>query len=121
MAGAERPWARGPRYGLKRHEATGVHTFVDGTAHFEPALSGTVVDPMGAGDAFAAGFLYGIVKHPDDIRRCQRLGHIVAMSAVSSPNDVGHVPDWSTIDRMLSMGDREWASLIYADPSLPSC
>ena len=110
-----------PRYLVVKDGATGVHTFVDGTAHFEPALSGTVVDPMGAGDAFAAGFLYGIVKHHDDVQRCSRLGHIVAMSAVSSPNDVGQVPDWSAIDRMLSVGDREWASLAYPDSSLPSC
>lgn len=109
-----------PRYLVVKDGPNGVHTFVDGTVRFEPALSGTVVDPMGAGDAFAAGFLHGIVKHPDDVQRCSRLGHIVAMSAVSSPNDVGQVPDWSTVDRMLSIGDREWASLIYADPSLPS-
>jgi 2-dehydro-3-deoxygluconokinase len=109
-----------PRYLVVKNGANGVHTFVDGTDRFEPALRGTVIDPIGAGDAFAAGFLYGIVKHPDDLQRCSRLGHIVAMSAVSSPNDVGQVPDWSAIGQMLSMGEREWASLIYPGPSLPS-
>jgi 2-dehydro-3-deoxygluconokinase len=102
-----------PRYLVVKDGATGVHTFVDGIAHFEPALSGTVVDPMGAGDAFAAGFLYGIVKHPDDIRRCQRLGHIVAMSAVTSPSDVGRLPQWRVIDTMLNADPGVWDSLNY--------
>lgn len=101
-----------PRYVVVKDGANGVHTFVEGAVRFEPAFSGTVIDPMGAGDAFAAGFLYGIVKHRDDIRRCQRLGHIVAMSAVSSPNDVGPLPDWQAIDRMLDTDAQDWASLV---------
>ncbi len=107
-----------PRHLVVKDGANGVHTFFDGTVHFEPALRGTVIDPMGAGDAFAAGFLYGIVKHPDDIRRGQRLGHIVAMSAVSSPNDVGHLPDWKAIDRMLDANTHDWDSLVYGDAIL---
>jgi 2-dehydro-3-deoxygluconokinase len=43
-----------PRYLVVKDGAKGVHTFVDDTVHFEPALSGTVIDPMGAGDALAA-------------------------------------------------------------------
>ena len=108
-----------PRYLVVKDGADGVHTFVEGAVHFAPALSGTVIDPMGAGDAFAAGFLYGIVKHPDDIPRCQRLGHIVAMSAVSSASDVGSLPGWRAIDRMLDTDAQEWASLVYSDVTLP--
>jgi len=108
-----------PRYLVVKDGAHGVHTFVGGSVYFEPALRGTVIDPMGAGDAFAAGFLCGIVKHPDDIRRCQRLGHIVAMSAVSSPNDVGLVPDWWAINRMLDTDAQDWERLVDGDAALP--
>jgi 2-dehydro-3-deoxygluconokinase len=108
-----------PRYLVVKDGEHGVHTFVDATVHFEPALRGTVIDPMGAGDAFAAGFLYGIVKHPDDVRRCQRLGHIVAMTAVSSPHDVGLLPDRREIDRMLDTDARDWDSLVDGDDALP--
>ena len=102
-----------PKYLVVKDGAEGVHTFVSGAVYHEPALRGTIIDPIGAGDAFAAGFLYGLVKNPDDIQRCQRLGHIVAMSAVTSPNDVGRVPDWATINRMLDLAPHDWASFVY--------
>jgi 2-dehydro-3-deoxygluconokinase len=108
-----------PRHLVVKDGANGVHTFVDGAIHFEPALRGTVIDPIGAGDAFAAGFLYGIVNNPDDLQRCQRLGHIVAMSALTSPNDVGQVPDWEAINRMLDLPPPDWASLVYTAAPLP--
>ena len=106
-----------PRYLVVKDGAAGVYTFVGDIVRFEPALQGVVIDPMGAGDAFAAGFLVGIVKHPDDVQRCQRLGHIVAMSSVSNRNDVGHPPAWSTINRMLDLTEGDWASLFYSNIS----
>jgi ribokinase len=36
-----------------------------------------VADTTGAGDAFCAGFLYGLIKHKD-LRECGRLGNFVA-------------------------------------------
>ena len=106
-----------PKYLVVKNGAIGVYTFVGDVVQFVPALGGAVIDPMGAGDAFAAGFLYGILKHPDDVQRCQRLGHIIAMSAVTNRNDVGRPPEWSTIDRMLDLTDRDWASLVYTGAS----
>jgi len=40
-----------------------------------------VVDTTGAGDAFAAGFLYGLLKG-ENMRRCGELGNIVASSCI---------------------------------------
>lgn len=102
-----------PRHLVVKNGPDGVITFVDREPHEEPALPGAVVDPMGAGDAFAAGFLYGIVRHPDDVRRCQRLGHIVAMSAVTSPNDVGRPLPWDEIERLLALTQTDWKSAEY--------
>lgn len=104
-----------PRRLVVKNGAVDVTTFVDDVAHSEPALRGTVVDPMGAGDAFAAGYLTGIVRHPDDEHRCQRLGHIIAMSAVTSPNDVGHPLAWEEIERLLALSSHEWAAMEYPD------
>jgi len=104
-----------PKYLVVKDGAAGVHTYVDEVVQSEPSLGGAVIDVMGAGDAFAAGFLYGIVKHPDNVQRCQRLGHIVAMSSVSNLNDVGQPPSWPMIDQMLDLADQDWASLVYTD------
>lgn len=107
-----------PRWLVVKNGAEDVTTFVDDVAHTEPALRGTVVDPMGAGDAFAAGYLTGIVRHPDDVRRCQRLGHITAMSAVTSPNDVGRPMSWNRIERLLALPSDEWAVVHYPDGAI---
>lgn len=98
--------------------ACGVYTFMSGTATFEPALRGPTVDSMGAGDAFAAGFLYGLLARPDDLRWSQRLGHIVAMSALTSETDVGRPPQWPEIERMLMADAEQWQTITYPDPPL---
>lgn len=41
-----------------------------------------VIDTTGAGDAFAAGFLFGLTRD-DDLARCARLGSIAAAEAIS--------------------------------------
>lgn len=84
--------------------------------HFEPALRGPIVGPRGASDAFAAGFLCGFLSHPENLPRCQRLGHVAAMSAMTSELDVGPLPDESAITAMLEAGPREWGELVYPGP-----
>ena len=98
--------------------ACGVHTFMDEAVIFEPALRGPVVHAMGAGDAFAAGFLYGLLTRPDDVQWCQRLGHVLAMSALGSESDVGRPPEWPMIERMLVADAEQWQTITYPDPPL---
>lgn len=88
------------------------------TTHFVPALNGTVVEPVGAGDAFAAGFIVGTLRY-GDIRAALRLGHITAMSALSQQNDVGPIANESTIERLLDLSPENWlsANLVLADSS----
>jgi 2-dehydro-3-deoxygluconokinase len=58
---------------------------------FVPAVPVDVVEPVGAGDAFAAGYLYGLLTHrPEDQRL--RLGHLVAGAALRETGDVGILP-----------------------------
>lgn len=50
-----------------------------------------VLEPVGAGDAFAAGYLFGLLRDaPEDLRLS--LGHQVAGAALRSPGDVGDLP-----------------------------
>ncbi len=93
----------------------GTYSFVGDDPTFEAALSGTIVDPMGAGDAFAAGYLAGLLTAPADERRSLRLGHIMAMAAITSEHDVGIPLPWPVINRMLGVSANEWRSLVYDD------
>lgn len=62
----------------------------------EPALAVDVVEPTGAGDAFAAGYLAGTL-HGFDERRRLRLGHLAAASALVAHGDVGELGDLSRL------------------------
>ncbi|QHA08908.1 sugar kinase [Streptomyces broussonetiae] len=75
-----------------------------------PALRTKVVEPVGAGDAFAAGFLAGLLDG-GDLRRALRLGHITASSALKASADHGPLPDTDTIERLLELTDEGWAGL----------
>ncbi len=88
-----------------------------GRTHFVPALNGTVVEPIGAGDAFAAGFIVGVLRYDDNIEAALRLGHITAMSALSQHSDVGPIADDATIERLLDLSPEDWlsANLVLAD------
>jgi 2-dehydro-3-deoxygluconokinase len=56
-----------------------------------PALPAQVVEPVGAGDAFAAGWLHGWLRDLSPEARL-RLGHLVASAALTSATDHGEFP-----------------------------
>ena len=105
-----------PQVVVVKDGAVGVHTSTADGAHFEPALRGPIVGPRGAGDAFAAGFLCGFLSHPENLQRCQRLGHMVAMSAMVSELDVGPLPDASAMEAMLEADAAGWREARYPTP-----
>ncbi|MFG1949920.1 PfkB family carbohydrate kinase [Micromonospora sp. NPDC048830] len=53
---------RGPKVVLVTRGAQGAVVAVDGVLHEEPAAPADVVDTLGAGDAFAARFLIGLLR-----------------------------------------------------------
>lgn len=71
--------------------AVGATSFTDAGSHFVPAPRVDVVEPVGAGDAFAAGYLFGVLH---DVREEGRLklGHALAAVALTTVGDVGAVP-----------------------------
>ncbi|MGC4853192.1 sugar kinase [Micromonospora sp. DT4] len=70
-----------------------------------PAPRVSVVEPVGAGDAFAAGYLAGLLRDLDPVRRL-RLGHLVAVQALGSTGDNAPLPPWSWFERLL---DGPWS------------
>lgn len=60
--------------------------FGRGPAVSVPALKAEVIEPVGAGDAFAAGWLHGMLQGFSEEARL-RLGHLMAVAALRSPTD----------------------------------
>ncbi|NBK23395.1 MAG: sugar kinase [Spirochaetia bacterium] len=60
-----------------------------------------VVDTIGAGDAFNAGFLTGFLEGKP-IKECGLMGSLMGGLAVSSYGDTEGLPDRSTFDRLLA-------------------
>lgn len=75
----------------------------------EPALRVEVVEPVGAGDAFAAGFLAGTLRGLDPRGRL-RLGHLAAAGALVVPGDHGPPPPPDRVAALLAATPAEWAA-----------
>ncbi|MFF0340148.1 sugar kinase [Kribbella sp. NPDC004875] len=74
-----------------------------------PALSVEVVETVGAGDAFAAGFLAGTLQDLPMTQRL-RLGHLTAAAVLTAPEDHAPPPAAPERERLLSATDEEWAA-----------
>lgn len=72
-----------------------------------PALPVNVVEPVGAGDAFAAGWLSGALRGLDQEARL-RLGHFVAGLALSSHEDFVALPSPAAIGARLHLDTALW-------------
>ncbi|MGW7239012.1 sugar kinase [Streptomyces sp. NPDC054804] len=82
----------------------------DPTPTFEPAPAVDVVAPVGAGDAFAAGFLSGTLRGLS-LRRTLRLGHLFAAAALTTPADLAAPPARDTADRLTAFDADAWERL----------
>ncbi|WP_039788954.1 sugar kinase [Actinoalloteichus spitiensis] len=88
------------------HEAVAVDRA--GTEVVVPALDVEVVEPVGAGDAFAAGYLAGTLRNLPVAHRL-RLGHLCAAHVLAVPGDHAVPPTPATIAALLARTDDEWA------------
>jgi 2-dehydro-3-deoxygluconokinase len=87
----------------------------DGTVTVQPALRVRVVEPVGAGDAFAAGYLAGTLRGYGQTGRL-RLGHLTAAATLVVSGDHGAPPPAPAVERLLAAGPEEWAAaLVSAD------
>ncbi|MQA06023.1 MAG: sugar kinase [Streptosporangiales bacterium] len=75
--------------------AVGATAYRDGTSTYVPATEVDVVEPVGAGDAFAAGFLSALLSDAD-LASCLANGHRVAAHALSSTADYVPLPEGTT-------------------------
>ena len=78
----------------------GVTIIAGSERHDIPVTKVTPVDATGAGDQFAAGFLYGIATDRD-LETCGRMGHICAAEVISH---VGPRPQANLMHRFRDAG-----------------
>ncbi|MGW3293370.1 sugar kinase [Streptomyces xiamenensis] len=89
------------------HGATAYSTR-EGTT-FVPARRLRVVEPVGAGDAFAAGYLAGLLEERDPVARL-RLGHLAAAAALRTAADLPVLPPRTALDPWLTLDDAAWST-----------
>jgi 2-dehydro-3-deoxygluconokinase len=89
--------------------AVGATAFHPGGVTQVPSPRVEVVEPVGAGDAFAAGFLAALLGAGDAVR-CLRTGHLTAASALTVTGDHGPLPDVATRERLLAADADTWAA-----------
>lgn len=75
-----------------------------------PALRVDVVAPVGAGDAFAAGFLSATLRGLP-VRDRARHGHLMAAAVLTVPGDLTDPPARERADRLAALDDTAWGRL----------
>ncbi|MBK3546692.1 sugar kinase [Streptomyces sp. MBT60] len=107
--GAENaPGARSTEGGGAEDAATAA-TGPDTVTHV-PALHVDVVAAVGAGDAFAAGFLSATLRGLP-VRDRVRHGHLMAAAVLTVPGDLTEPPARDHADRLVALGDDAWGTL----------
>ncbi|MGW2641955.1 sugar kinase [Streptomyces sp. NPDC001348] len=90
-------------HGATAYGAGGEETFV-------PTPTAPVVEPVGAGDAFAAGYLAAFLEGRTAANGL-RMGHLMAAATLGTREDVPPVPARDTLDRHLALDHAAWSAL----------
>lgn len=107
-ADAVRAILPGPACLIVKDGPVGAHAFAPEGRIFVPSLSVEVIEPVGAGDAFAAGFIKGVVDGLGTAKSL-RLGHLLAAKALAIHGDVPEPPPWAWLAKQLEISDEEWS------------
>jgi 2-dehydro-3-deoxygluconokinase len=102
-----RPILPTPSWVIVKDASREAYEFASPAVTRVPALRVEVVEPVGAGDAFAAGWLSGWLRGLPGRGRL-RLGHLMAAVALSSTSDHGAVPGPEDLQVTLQLDDHEW-------------
>ncbi|MCP3804249.1 sugar kinase [Allokutzneria sp. A3M-2-11 16] len=97
----------GPETLVVKQGADGATLMESGQRVFEPALAVDVVEPVGAGDAFAAGFLASTLDGQGAGRRL-RAGHLSAAGTLLTHEDVGEQLPAELASALLDADEPAW-------------
>ncbi|SCF89045.1 sugar kinase [Streptomyces sp. Cmuel-A718b] len=107
--GARSSIAGGAESAGARSSSAGGAELADTVTHV-PALHVDVVAAVGAGDAFAAGFLSATLRGLP-VRDRARHGHLMAASVLTVPGDLTEPPARDHADRLVALDDDAWGRL----------
>ncbi|MER7303251.1 sugar kinase [Nocardioides sp. NPDC127514] len=98
-----------PRLVVKADSHAAGEYDADGSATQVPALRVDVVEPVGAGDGFAAGYLAALVDGTGPVGRL-RQGHLVAAGVLAATGDHARPPAADVRARLLDCSEDDWAA-----------
>lgn len=104
----------GPDHLVVKDGATEAVEFAGGDVVRESALRVAVAEPVGAGDAFAAGWLHAWLDDRPASERL-RIGHVLAARVLGVAGDQAALPSATDLAEALAAGDLE--RLVVADRS----
>ena len=99
----------GPPVLVVKDGATGATAFDSAGEVFVPCPRVAVSEPVGAGDAFAAGWLSGLLRGLPQAQR-RRLGHVLAGVALASTADHQAPPPPDLLAVALTVDEVDWAA-----------
>ena len=93
--------AAGVRYIAVKDGGNGAWAANETESVFVPPVSCRCIDPVGAGDAFNAGFLAGLLEdRPLEV--CAKMGAAAGALATETPGDIEGCPDRARLDAILN-------------------
>jgi 2-dehydro-3-deoxygluconokinase len=95
---------------IKNEAISAISLNRNGTRVEVPALSVAVVEPVGAGDSFAAGYLSGLLFGLDQ-KASLRRGHVAAACTLTVHGDRGPLPSAEELAAILDSSDSDWAAI----------
>jgi 2-dehydro-3-deoxygluconokinase len=90
--------------------AHGAYSLGAESTTFEASLDVDVVEPVGAGDAFAAGYIAAALEGCGEAERL-RMGHLLAAAALTVSSDHGPLPPVAELRRLRGLGVEDWSLL----------
>lgn len=95
---------------IKNEAISAITLHHDGSRAEVPALSVEVLEPVGAGDSFAAGYLSGILSGLDQ-KASLRRGHVAAACTLTVHGDRGPLPEAAELSAILDFTDSQWSAI----------
>lgn len=92
----------------------GATEFHGDTVTFVAAPLVEVVEPIGAGDAFAAGYL-GSLLRGESGESALRMGHVMAAQTLRNVSDSPVLPNVSVLRELAARTGEDWSRLVFAD------